>query len=480
MKKMLLTTTALATLAAGSAFAGGMAKDSDLEIKLGGEFDAQAGFRSQKKEYTKATASGLYRTNVGVNPETANDEVFKRGVTPGNNAVGFDTVAAIHATIKNKTASGLVYGAQVGLQTTTRSTSSAGQNVLDRSYLFMENDMGRVELGSNESAANAMRIGADRLARATGGIDGDWAKYVELNTFASTVYTAPKVRATNFITSPTLVLQSVENGGSPLNQLLKGDEKSRKITYFTPEYNGFQAGVSYIPDTRNSGQDYVKELGVYTQDNVNYGQYWGVTVKNAFAGGISWHGTLDKMHNLKLSVVGEHGKSKGASQLEGVTNGKNFENVRSVVVGAQWNYKEFGLAASYGNQGKSLANKNASSISGSSKFESGHFWTAGASWAQGPWGASVTYMNSKLNKNKMDLVSLGADYEVAPGLMPYAEVTMFDMKQKRDYWAPNASRSSNVTIADGTAVTDAGGNFASSTTYKNKGTAFILGTKINF
>ena len=49
MKNILLTTTALAALAANSAFAGGMAKDSDLEIKLGGEFEHQWGFRSQKK-----------------------------------------------------------------------------------------------------------------------------------------------------------------------------------------------------------------------------------------------------------------------------------------------------------------------------------------------------------------------------------------------------------------------------------------------
>ncbi len=482
MKNLLLTTTALATLAAGAAFAGGNgAADSGLEIKLGGELDAQMGFRSQKSEYTQATGKGIYTART-TSASDYGTETFKRGVTPGNNSVGLDTVAAVHATIKNKTASGLVYGANVGVQTTTRSTSSAGKHLTDRTYLFMENDMGRVELGTNESAANAMRLGGDRVARATGGIDGDWNKYVALDTFGATTganaFQFTKVRAANFITSPGLVLEGVEAGGSPVNTFLAGDEKSRKITYYTPEFNGFQAGLSYIPDTRNSGQDQIDQLGVYMSDaSASYGQYYNVTVKNALSGGLSWHGTIDKMHNVEVSLVGESGKTVAPGTFPASYGAYN--NVSAYALGAKWNYKEFALAASYGHTGKSLVNKtDTNGTADKNSFKDGKYWTLGAGWAQGPWGASVTYMSSEKNKNKFSLVSLGADYELAPGLMPYAEVSMFNMKQKNDYWSPLVSRS-DVTTTAGDTVAAAGGNYTN-TNYKNKGTALILGTKINF
>ncbi len=59
MMKKLLLTTALVSMSATAAFADGyapMAKDFD--IKLGGDFDFQAGLRSQKKEYTHTGANG--------------------------------------------------------------------------------------------------------------------------------------------------------------------------------------------------------------------------------------------------------------------------------------------------------------------------------------------------------------------------------------------------------------------------------------
>jgi hypothetical protein len=74
-------------------------------------------------------------------------------------------------------------------------------------------------------------------------------------------------------------------------------------------------------------------------------------------------------------------------------------------------------------------------------------------------------MNSTLNKNTLNLISLGLDYQVAPGLLPYAEVTYFTAKGKNTYTAP-------------TAVVPAATNTAGA--YKNKGTAFILGTKLMF
>jgi predicted porin len=436
MKNILLTTTALATFLTGVASAHvekPMIDSEGLSVSVGGSLEVQAGARSQKKVYTLT--------------EDLNGNSYAQGITPGNKNVGFDTVAGIHASVKNKTAEGTTYGAQVGILATTQSQQSAGRSSLDRTFLFVQNDdMGRFEAGSNDGVASTMRTGADSIARATGGIDGDWYHYVVLTNLNNS-------NDLNFIQSPTTYLTNYQDSGS---QIFNGDEKSRKINYYTPIYNGFQAGLTYVPDARNSGQDNI--------DTLNRKGYIQPTAKNAISGGLSWTGNFDNNQSLKVSVVGE--TSNTALTAYDKAKGYKYYNAKSGIVGAEYGYEDFSIAASYGNQGKSGFVKNVPGVS----LKGGNFWTLGAAYVQGPVGASLTYMNSTLNKNKFNLISLGLDYQVAPGLLPYAEVTYFTAKGKNNYTAPAAATATAKAINPS--------NIASS--YKNKGTAFILGTKLTF
>ena len=434
MRNILLTTTALATLFTGvasahSTYVEKTITDSEgLNVSIGGSFEAQAATRSQKKSYTLAVDS--------------QNNTYAQGITPGNKNVGFDTIAAIHATVKNKTAEGTTYGAQIGVLATTQGQKSAGKSSLDRTFLFIENDgMGRFEAGSNDGVVSTMRTGADSIARATGGIDGDWHNYVVLTNLKNGDYL-------NFIQSPTTYLTNYQNSGL---QAFDGDEKSRKINYYTPMYNGFQAGLTYTPDARNSVQDNIGKL--------NSTGYTQPAAKNAISGGVSWTGEFEKNQSLKVSVVGETSNTTVTAADKAA--GNKYYDAKSVIVGGQYSYEDFSVAASYGNQGKSGFAKNTTGVG----LKGGSFWTLGAAYVQGPVGASVTYMNSTLNKNTLNLISLGLDYQVAPGLLPYAEVTYFTAKGKNTYTAP-------------TAVVPAATNAPGA--YKNKGTAFILGTKLMF
>ncbi len=464
MKNLLLTTTALATLFAGVAMGASVTNDA-LTVTLGGELETQAGFRSQGAKYTKATAEGL---NAQKQSGNASSTVFKRGLTPGNDNVAFDTVTAIHATVKGKTEFGTLYGAQIGIQATNLSKLPAGQNGLDRTFLFVENEMGRVELGSNDGVGGTMRIGADSIARATGGIDGQWSNYVQLDTFQDTganPYTQPAVQSmNNFITAPTLLTTSNQLSGALSTVVNEGDEKSRKITYYTPEFNGFQAGLSYTPDTRNSGQDYIDKLGQNVVNGITQpgSEYTLPTAKNAIAGGISWSGNLDKDQAFKLSVVGETATIKN-----NVRSSTKYKNVSGAIFGAQYAYQNFSVAGSWGTQGKSMYADTATSM------KAGSFYTLGAAYVQGPVGSSLTWMKSTKNKNTLDLISLGLDYQVAPGLLPFAEVTYFKMKQKNSY---NNSQYDNQ--SDSSTKYVPATNVAAA--YQNSGTAFILGTKLKF
>jgi hypothetical protein len=371
MRNILLTTTALVTLFTGVAAAHeATIKDSEgLSVSFGGSLEGQAATRSQASKYT------------------TNAQGIEQGITPANRNVAFDTIAAIHASVKNKTAEGTTYGAQVGVLTTTQSQQPAGSSALDRTFLFIQNDeVGKFEFGSNNGVASTMRTGADSIARATGGIDGDWSNFVVL----------ANANNQQFITAPTTYLTNYQNSGV---QLFNGDEKSRKVNYYTPEYKGFQAGFTYTPDVRNSGQDDISLLNGSTASGYNL-----PTGKNAFSAGLSWKGEFDKNQSLKVSAVGETSTVRKAS-----TDTNTYYKNESAIFGAKYAYEDFSVAASYGNQGKSGFAKGVD-------VKGGSFWSLGTAYVQGPVGASLTYMNSTLNTNKLNLVSLGLDYQVAPGL----------------------------------------------------------------
>lgn len=453
MKKLLLTTTALVSVYAGVA-AAGMPDATDLKVTVGGSIEARAAFRSQKNEYLMA--------NTGTS--SAAGKNYKRGVTPANQNVGFDTVSAMHASVTGQH-DAMKYGAQIGIQSTTRSQLSAGSDALDRTFIFMENDnMGRFEAGTNSGVSSSMRLGADRIARATGGIDGDFGNYVSLDTFVKDTdgnYVTAAVQESDFISGPVLYLT---RGGSIKNETvaskqMEGDEKARKLSYYTPEYNGFQAGLSFTPDNRNSGQDYMNQLN---DRSVNSSTK--PIAKNALAAGLTWKTDLAADQSFKMSLVGESAKMYADPTDVVGTAKKEYKNISGAIFGAQYNYQNWAVAASYGNQGKSGYAKT-NTISEGTKLKDAYFYTAGLAYVQGPVGTSLTYMHSDKNTNKMDIYSLGMDYQMAPGLLPYAEVTYFQMKQKTHYTNDVASN----------------GSLAKTTQeYKNKGTAFILGTKINF
>ncbi len=89
---------------------------------------------------------------------------------------------------------------------------------------------------------------------------------------------------------------------------------------------------------------------------------------------------------------------------------------------------------------------------------SASYWTAGVGYEFGPFGTSVTYMESTVEHQggatvadkEFSNLSIGADYKLAPGLVPYVEVSFFDTDD----------------------------NVAASV--DNSGTVFIVGTELNF
>lgn len=373
MKKFLLATTAALSVAS---FAGIAAADAP-RVTVGGFADFQAGWVDQDTDF------GAQTRNDGLRNDTE-----------------------IHFRIDGKTDRGLGYGAVIELEADINDDTTGSGSNADRTYVYLDGDKwGRIEMGGNSDAATALKVDASSIARATGGVDGDWFRFAGLPT-------------ASFIVRPDL---PVSHGGLSTPG---SEENATKVTYYTPTFHGFQAGVSYTTDSGQRGQTAVAS-------NI------GDNFQDIFSGGVSYNHQFDEV-GLGLSLTTEQGDRETNSPASGLAD------LEAYAGGASVNFRGFSLAGSYGNTKDSL---------GAAKGYDGDFWTAGAAYEYQAFGVSVSYLDSTQESpagdNDFSNLSFGADYAAAPGLTPYVEVSMFD-------------------FSGATAATS------------NDGTVFIVGTQLAF
>ncbi len=385
MKKLALFATTI--LVASSAFA------EDMDVKFQGRFDFQGGARKQ---------SGLAEEQKKVSTNRKN--------------IGLDSKAffGVRAEAENEM---MKYGAQLSLFTNTRQT---GSPAYERSHVFMESDMGKLELGANFDAGAKMRITAFTIARATGDDSSNYA-----------IMDVPHNNADVGVTAPIFPSYFIDN----LDQT-NGDG-SRKITYYTPKFSGIQFGVSYVPDTGNLGRGSLKDASdryntatTYTVGALSYAEK--KPIKDAISLGATFDHEFTENTSMKLAVTGEYGTpaNKGvktdttvpAPAAPVVTNYK-LAKLKTYNVGAIFTSGNYSLVGSYSDMSKSMTSAE---VYG--KDRKTRYYTAGAVYTQGPVGVSLTYSKANQYKNTMDMYVLGTDYKLAPGLMPYAEVAIFKGK----------------------------------------------------
>ncbi len=325
----------------------------------------------------------------------------------GSNDIEFRNDTEIHLAVEGSTDGGINYGAVVELEADV-SADADGQGVnADKTYLFVESSAGRVELGNVDGAENRLAVNGGIISRATGGIDGDFGHFVTDGT-----NTLNNGLGNGLITTPGLVSQLRENVA----------EDATKISYYTPRFAGLQLGLSYTPEDGSAGQSLFN----------------AETYENIISAGINYALDLDGI-GVELSVTGEFGDA---------ANNAN-DDLESYAVGLGFNFEGFQIAGSYGD----LGNLDAITSPGVAANVEGEYYDAAIAFETGPFGVSVGYLASELGTNEFTNISVGADYELAPGLVPYVEVNFFEAE-------------------DGTG--------AGNTITDNEGTVVLVGTQLVF
>jgi hypothetical protein len=367
MKRILLGTTMLI----GAASLAAAAHAETPRITLGGTSDFQLGVTSE--DLDTALRSSAFRTETQLNVK-----------------------------IDAKTDGGLGYGGQIDLMTSANADQDNNLDAINHSWLYTNGSWGRLEMGSTYGVTSTMKVDASSIARATGGIDGDFNYFVN-RTGTAFNYAAQTGGTGQVLASPDLFLDY----GMGNSSNLLGDESQEainKVNYYTPRFAGFQAGVSFLFDTTGTDRGIV----VSRADN-NVGE-----AENVFLGALSWEGKFDQI-GLAAAATGEWGNSESAT-----TN-----DLRTWNAGAKATFMGFSVAGSYGTYGDSLRLKSIGGDNGT------HYWTLGAAYETGPFGASVTWLDSRYDNgttdNDFSNVAVGVDYKLAPGFTPYAEVNFIQI-----------------------------------------------------
>ncbi len=361
MKKILLGTTGLV----GAAFMfAGVAVAETPKVTVGGFADFQAGYISDDSDSNERSHGFRNDTEVIIN-------------------------------VDGKSDMGLEYGAEIALEAdVSGDTDNEGLNA-SRTFIYTGGQWGRIEWGSNVGAEQALKVDASNFAAATGGIDGDWYRFALSDGNAST---------TGAIIRPRLTMAHGGLVGGGNGFTAEDTINATKITYYTPRYAGFQAGVSYTPDATVRGQGVVSTGS--TAGSANLLSENGNGYENVWSGGLHWEGNFEQF-GLALGATGELGDSKN-----GGVNGST-EDLRSWQAGGNVTVAGFILGGSYGSF-QDTANLDAD------------YWTAGVGYDFGAFGSSVTYLDSTSDLADFQNIVVGVDYKLAPGFTPYVEASFFD------------------------------------------------------
>ncbi len=379
MKKALFGTSAIAgaaALAAGSAFAG----------------------EAPQVTFSGAVAYELQFADGG-------REDAGQGFRIGGNEQQSEFVWDARGTADN----GLEYGANVQWRW------MRGDRGFDESYIDVRGSFGRIYLGGEDTVTDLIAgTSGHSVQVGSWGTDGNNA-----------------LRNVNFVLTDSVFHYYNSAAG------MTGD--ANKIGYITPNFGGFQAGISFTPD----GGD---------QQQITGGDNASQSMVTDIAAG--WGGDLGGV-GLKVDAGYQFGSD------EATNPDVEEEDISSYQIGASVSFAGFGLAAGYLDNGDSGCNKATAGC------DDGSGWNVGASYNFGAGSISTMYQNTEQNRNGFDnsedraeIWHLGSSFTIAEGMSAYANYYYMDTEQ--------AIAQNQLTVANQAA------------TVGNHAHVLLIGTRVTF
>lgn len=345
MKKLLCSAAVAGLCAVAAAPAMAQGDQSALELSLGGYFRGYMTYASQD------TAAGDEERNVDILRDT---EVHFTGETTLDN--------------------GLTVG--VHIEAEADMGDSFG---VDESYMYTSGSWGRVNFGGEDGAAYLLQVAAPSADSNYDGI----RQYVDAVNYdiAPAAFTTLQDLAWDYAQDPT--------------------GAADKITYLSPVFNGFQAGVSYTPEVNVTGTSTLaasRSLGGVSEDEEidAFGDAWDLAAR--------YEGQFDAF-----------GLTVGA----GYTHGELEEETGSVVFEDDYKVWNVGAAVTFGGFGVGLVYKDDNQGMDDNDRET---LVLGADYTTGPWKLGASWYNDDIENFagtddlESDRYAGGVTYTYGPGM----------------------------------------------------------------
>lgn len=435
------------------------------EVFIGGQFNFNSALTGQDTKYTQKTLphnaankNSLDKDNYYA--QEAYIDLLAIGKTDNNTLYGGRAVMQLDSH-RQQTSS---YDSSRVLTYTDTSKPIHAR----KAYMFLEKkSVGRLEFGDVEGASKKLKFDASYRFGGTGGIAGNWWKYVNIPSFGlmydsslddgdnncSTTYAANDVRNCNgkgnmsFIIRPDLPMShgySITNGADKFDDT----RTISRVSYFSPRVSGMQFGVSYAPDSGDRGDSYYDDgLTANISDDVRDVMDWGVNYVQQF-----------NDIGLGISVTGERGFSENTAE----TSADEFlqSDLNAYAAGIYIFIGNLSFSGSYGEWNDSLMMIRDDLDTTNSNFreERAKYYTGGMSYQFGPYQFGISSMKSSYREQDFTLTSVAIDYHIAKNFTLYAELNNYEFDAK-DFTT---------------------GSVSAGETNNNSGEVILLGAKLKF
>lgn len=250
-------------------------------------------------------------------------------------------------------------GLSVGVNVQVEANTDTGDQI-DESYLYVSSPTyGRLIVGDENNAGYLLHV-----TMPDGGVSIDSGDSINARLFEQTT--------------------GVPSLDTPIatTNLRLGDNDSGKFTYLTPRFAGLQAGVSFIPQLRNSGDDANAQYFTETDAVIGRNRY-----KNGWAGGVNYTEKFGEFGVEASGGVMWFNRGRVRAPDGGSDSGSDLFVYN---LGLQGSFAGFSLGGAF----LRSPNKATSTIgygSTSATSMSGTAWNVGAAYEFGPYKVGLGY-----------------------------------------------------------------------------------------
>ena len=386
---------------------------SGTVVRLGGFFDFSMGNVQDDAD------KGLARNTAG-------------GITnaKGRQRNDFRTESEINLYVDGVAANGMRYGALFELQMDAMSsTAGTGTGVdYDELYGFVKGGWGELRFGQEDSAASLMQIRRP-----------------------STLWMGDSDAWDEFVASSGYILAGVGDGND-----------ATKIIYLSPQFMGFDAGISYAPNRFEGEQSNIPTSTTnYQRDRTG--------LENEISAALRYRGTFGDV-GVGASFVAQFADAASQSAT-GITLAAEGQNITTYAAGLLLRAYGFAVGGDYtwGNYRTTPANGTIlQGTDGSSQWSAGITYTIGALSVGGQYSQGTQDNAGSVSDRTQTYMGLGVAYVLAPGMTLFA-----NYNQIKDENIPTAAPTSA-----GATLT----NFGTSATpdYTRDITVLVAGVRVAF